>query len=64
MYEELKILFKKYNLNIKLKKNKINSKEEKNKEIFFSTKDFNRELLDLINTVYDLDFKLFNYNKF
>jgi|SaaInlStandDraft_5_1057022.scaffolds.fasta_scaffold09465_4 hypothetical protein len=64
MYEELKILFKKYNLNINLKKNKINSKEEKNKEIFFSTKDFNRELLDLINTVYDLDFKLFNYNKF
>lgn len=30
------------------------------KKIIISTKDFNRELIYLI---YDLDFKLFNYNK-
>jgi hypothetical protein len=56
--EEFNNLMKQYNLNIKLD-NKDNITEKK----LFSIKDFNNEVITLINKVYDKDFELFGYNK-
>ena len=42
---------------------KVNSKEIFNKSPFFTSKDFNEKLINLINSVYDKDFKLLNYDK-
>jgi deoxyxylulose-5-phosphate synthase len=61
--KELDDLYKKYNININLTDKKINSREETNKNILFEISDFNRELINLINTIYDKDFTMFNYSK-
>jgi hypothetical protein len=58
----LKKLYKKYNLNIVLTYKQINSAKEKNNIQKFTTKDFNNELLNIINNVYSKDFEIFNYN--
>lgn len=42
---------------------KVNTKENKNKKLQFTIEDFSKELIDLINSVYDKDFTLFNYEK-
>jgi hypothetical protein len=65
LIEELTNLFKEYNINIKLEEKKINTKEMNSydNEIKFTLKDFSKELIDLINNVYDKDFELFNYQK-
>jgi hypothetical protein len=62
MIPELKQLYKKYGLNIELIDKKINSSNEKTKIRKFTTKDFNNELITLINSVYRKDFELFGYN--
>ena len=57
-------LFKLYNINIDSNTfTKVNSKEIFNKPPFFTSKDFNEKLINLINSVYDKDFKLLNYDK-
>jgi hypothetical protein len=61
--KELDNLYKKYNININLSDKKINSSEERNKKMLFKISDFNSKLINLINTVYNKDFTLFNYNK-
>jgi hypothetical protein len=60
---ELSNLYKKYDLNIELTDKKINSSKEKTKIRKFTTKDFNNELITLINSVYSKDFELFDYKK-
>jgi hypothetical protein len=61
---ELQILFKKYNLDINLEcLKKTNTKGSNNNIIKFSIHDFSNELIELINEVYHLDFKLFKYRK-
>ena len=54
---DFNLLMKKYNLNIKL-----DEKSNTSSKIFGIT-DFDKETIDLINEVYDKDFKFFNYNK-
>ena len=64
LHEELEKLFKLYNINIDSNTfTKVNSKETFNKSPFFTLKDFNEKLINLINSVYDKDFKLLNYDK-
>jgi hypothetical protein len=63
MYDELTKLFKKYNLDINIPNKKLNSKEERNSKLLFTINDFNIELINLINEVYDKDFKVFGYDK-
>lgn len=58
---ELKKLFFDYNIDIELEEEKINSKNHKNKIIKFSVKDFDKNLINLINNVYEKDFIMFNY---
>jgi Sulfotransferase family len=63
---ELISLFKKYKLNyteLTIKPKIANSKMEHNKTVKFEVKDFSRELIKLINTVYDKDFTAFGYAK-
>ena len=60
---ELRQLYKKYDLNIELTDKKINSSKEKTTIRKFTTKDFNNDLITLINSVYKKDFELFGYNK-
>ena len=61
---ELDLLFKKYNIPININDyRKTNTKESKNKALRFTKEDFNHELINLINIVYDNDFKAFNYEK-
>lgn len=55
-------LMKKYNIhNIMLKKE--NTKEMSKSQIKYTTNDFSKELIELINTVYNTDFVLFDYKK-
>ena len=61
--EELNNLFNKYNLNINIDSDKRIPKESINKILPFTINDFNNELINLINNVYDKDFKMFNYTK-
>lgn len=64
MYDELKKLFNEYNLPINIDKyidNKINDKESKNIKLNFNIDDFEPELIELINKVYENDFILFDY---
>lgn len=56
---ELKKLYKEYGLNIDLIDKKINSSKIRN----FTTDDFNNDLINLINSVYRKDFKIFGYKK-
>jgi hypothetical protein len=65
MYDELKKLFDEYNLPINLDKyikNKKNNKESINKKCIFNVNDFEPELIELINKVYEKDFILFGYD--
>ena len=55
--EDFNNLMKEYNLNITLNK-KCNS----NKKVF-NVCDLNKETIELINEVYNIDFELFNYEK-
>lgn len=55
--EDFENLMKKYNLDLKL-----DLHEYKTTKIF-SIRDFDEETIKLINTVYDKDFTLFNYQK-
>jgi hypothetical protein len=59
MIPELSQLYKEYGLNIELIDKKINSSNIKK----FTIKDFNNELITLINSVYKEDFKIFGYKK-
>ena len=63
MYQELTLLFKKYNLNIVLPKKKVNSRNDHNSKFLFTVNDFNPKLVSLINNVYHKDFQLFGYKK-
>ena len=55
--EDFNNLMKEYNLNITL-----NKKYNSNKKIF-NVCDLNKETIELINDVYNVDFELFNYEK-
>lgn len=59
-------LMSKYKLKLRLNKH-INAKPHKNwinlTPIRFTIKDLNKESIELINKVYDIDFKIFNYEK-
>jgi hypothetical protein len=55
--EDFNNLMKQYNLVIEL------SHENKGKNKIFTINDFSKELIDLINEVYDKDFLYFNYDK-
>jgi len=64
MYWELKNLFDEYNLPINIDNyinNKINNRENLNKKLNFTIDDFEPELIELINKVYEKDFILFDY---
>lgn len=62
--KELDSLFKKYNIPINIYDyRKTNTKESKNKALKFTKEDFSAELINLINEVYNNDFKEFNYEK-
>lgn len=64
MYGELKKLFDEYNLPINMDKyinNKINNRESLNSKLNFTMSDFEPELVELINKVYEKDFILFDY---
>lgn len=64
MYEELKKLFNEYNLPIDIDKyinDKINNREKINTKLNFTIDDFEPELIELINKVYEKDFILFDY---
>ena len=58
---ELPILFHKYNIKFDHLDIKNNNTYDKKNE--FTIEDFNNELITLINTIYDIDFKIFNYEK-
>ena len=59
----LQNVFNIYNLNIDIKMvKKMNTKEDKMKTLEYTVDDFNDELINLINTVYETDFELFNYD--
>ena len=61
---ELQVLFDKYNINIIISNyKKMNNKENKNDILPYTIDNFNEELINLINEVYDKDFQLFDYNK-
>ena len=61
---ELNTLFKKFNVNIDIYKYaKTNTKESKNKSLRFKKNDLSKEIISLINLVYDNDFEYFNYDK-
>lgn len=56
-------LFNKYDLDIDIKMfKKLNTKESKMDILDYTVDDFNDELINLINTVYETDFELFNYD--
>lgn len=58
----LQNVFDIYNLNIDIKTvKKMNTKENKMKTLEYTVDEFNDELINLINTVYETDFGLFNY---
>lgn len=66
MYNELKVLFSRYNINIDLDKyinQKINSKESYKNTIKFTIDDFSPSLIKYVNAVYSKDFQTFNYDK-
>ena len=65
LYEELDDLFKRYQIDIDIYKltKKINSKECANSTIPFTIHDFNKDLIQYINEIYDKDFLLFHYPK-
>jgi len=55
-------LTKQYDLgHIRLQK--LNSAQDHNNELRFTVNDFSKELIELINKVYDKDFKYFGYTK-
>lgn len=65
MYIVLKKLFNDYNIPINIDryiKNKINNKEIINNKCPFTINDFEPELIELINKVYEKDFITFGYN--
>ena len=65
MQIELKQLFNLYNIQINIDDciaNKINCKENNLNQIKFGVNDFEQELIELINQVYEKDFFLFGYN--
>lgn len=59
--EQLSALFEKYALDIKLSETFANTKESKNRVLPFTVSDFSPKLIQLINKVYQQDFKLFQY---
>ena len=62
--EELVELFHSYNIKINVNNHKKqNTREQHKNDILFSIKDFSKELISLINSVYDKDFEFFNYKK-
>ena len=62
--EELVELFQSYNIKINVNNHKKqNTREQHKNDILFSIKDFSKELISLINSVYDKDFEFFNYKK-
>lgn len=61
---EISELFKQYNIPIDITQFKrANTRESKNNDCRFTKKNFNKKLISVINEVYDLDFKKFNYRK-
>ena len=61
---DLKNLFKKYNIKINIDDyNKMNTRQEHNDKILYTVEDLNSEAIELINNVYDKDFKTFGYEK-
>lgn len=66
MYNELKVLFSHYNININLDNyidQKINSKESHKNTVNFTINDFNPTLIRYINAIYNYDFLVFKYDK-
>ena len=64
LQKDLTTLFKLYNLNIDVNElQRDNTKKENSEEIKFYIKDFNNELIQIINQVYHNDFIIFGYEK-